>query len=308
VGEKQSISISRSRIASRDGAWNGSSLRIMENPSPPPRSRRQPDVRASSWIESPTDLEVAEARVLLAKVGLLKERGVTTKVVVADFVFKNIQPLKDRAYPAYLYRGIVDSTRVTNRRIPAVDLVSRLEMILRGKVSNVAAPIAYSAWNLPPSKTFISFVSNPPAEGNGSGLRMRPSPEEVEALVALLGDIPDDERQVHFEMLVNPSDAEISAKLDLLADDSSNSVPAESLAVAVIPEPEETLDIQRLDNTRPKRPRRANQPTSPAEGKKKRRLRRVSCSNQDAGPSVPAAKGVHVELSERELGLHLVPN
>jgi hypothetical protein len=116
-------------------------------------------------------------------------------------------------------------------------------------------------------------------------------------LVALLGDIPDDERQVHFEMPVNPSDAEISAMLDLLADDSSDSVLAESLAVAVILEPEEILDIQRLDSTRPKRPRRANQPTSPAEGKKKRRLRRVSCLNQDADPSVPTAEGVCVELS-----------
>jgi hypothetical protein len=42
----------------------------------------------------------------------------------SDFVFKNIQPLKDRAYPTYLYRGLADSTRVTNRKIPAVDLVS----------------------------------------------------------------------------------------------------------------------------------------------------------------------------------------
>jgi hypothetical protein len=32
-----------------------------------------------------------------------------------------------------------------------VDLVSWLEMILRGKVSNIDAPVAYSAWNLPPS-------------------------------------------------------------------------------------------------------------------------------------------------------------
>jgi hypothetical protein len=64
--------------------------------------------------------------------------------VVADFVFKNIQPLKDRAYPAYLYSGVTDSTRVTNRRILAEDLVSRLDMILRGKVSNVGAPVAYS--------------------------------------------------------------------------------------------------------------------------------------------------------------------
>ena len=42
------------------------------------------------------------------------------------------------------------------------------------------------------------------------GLRVRPSAEEVSALVASLGEIPDDERQVHFEVPLNPSDAEIS--------------------------------------------------------------------------------------------------
>jgi hypothetical protein len=111
----------------------------------PSWSGRQPDVRTPSWTESPTDQEVAEVGVLLAEVGLLKERGLTAEAVVADFVFKNIQPLKDRAYPAYLYRGLADSTQVINRRIPSVDLVNRLEMILRGKVSNVGAPVAYSA-------------------------------------------------------------------------------------------------------------------------------------------------------------------
>jgi hypothetical protein len=111
----------------------------------PPRSGRQPDVRTPSWTKSPTDQEVAEAGALLAEVGLLKERGLTAEAVVADFIFKNIQPLKDRAYPAYLYRGLTDSTWVTNRRIPAVALVSRLEMILKGKVSNIGAPVAYSA-------------------------------------------------------------------------------------------------------------------------------------------------------------------
>jgi hypothetical protein len=90
----------------------------------PPWSGRQSDVRAPSWIESPTDLEITEAKVLLAEICLLKERGLTDEAVVADFVFKNIQPLKDRAYPSYLYSGVTDSTQVTNKRIPAVDLVS----------------------------------------------------------------------------------------------------------------------------------------------------------------------------------------
>jgi hypothetical protein len=85
---------------------------IVENhgKSLPPRSRRQPDVHTPSWIESPTALEVIEAKVLLAKVCLLKERGLTAEAVVADFVFKNIQPLKERAYPAYMYIGVTDST------------------------------------------------------------------------------------------------------------------------------------------------------------------------------------------------------
>jgi hypothetical protein len=241
---------------------------------------------------------VAEEGALLAEVGLLKEKGLTAEAIIADFVFKNIQPLKDRAYPAYLYRGLADSTRVTNRRIPVVDLVSRLEMILRGKVSNIGAPVAYSAWNLPPSKAFVSFVSNPPAGDSGLGLRVRPSPEEVDALVVSLGEIPDDEKQVHFEVPLNPSDTEISAMLDMLAEDSSDVAPAETLVVAPIPKCGKALDTQRSDSVRPKRSRRANHPTPPAEGKKKkkRRLRRVSFLDQDAGLSAPAAEEVPVPV------------
>jgi hypothetical protein len=99
---------------------------IVENycKSLPPRSGRQLDVRTPSWVESSTPSEVTEAKVLLVEVCLLKDKGLTVEAVVADFVFKNIQPLKDRAYPAYLYSGVNDSTRVTNKKIPTEDLVS----------------------------------------------------------------------------------------------------------------------------------------------------------------------------------------
>jgi hypothetical protein len=46
--------------------------------------------------------------VLLADICTLNDRGLTAEAVVADFVFKNIQPLKDRVYPAYQYTGIND--------------------------------------------------------------------------------------------------------------------------------------------------------------------------------------------------------
>jgi hypothetical protein len=239
---------------------------------------------------------VTEAGALLAEVGLLKERGLTAEAVVADFVFKNIQPLKDKAYPAYLYRGLADSTRVTNKRIPSVDLVNRLEMILRGKVSNVGAPVAYSAWNLPPSKAFTHFVSNPPVADGSLGIRVRPSAKEVNALVASLGEILDDERQVHFEVPLDPSDAEISVMLDLLAEDSSDAATAGTLVVAPPPETDTALDIQKHASARPRRPSRANQldPPTDEQKKKKRRLRRVSSLDRDVGPSVPAAEEVHV--------------
>ena len=61
-------------------------------------------------------------------------------------------------------------------------------------------------------------------------------------MVASLGEIPDDERQVHFEVPLDPSDAEISAMLDLLAEDSSDAAPAGTLAVVPLPEAGTTLD------------------------------------------------------------------
>jgi hypothetical protein len=137
-------------------------------------------------VEFPTYSEVAEAKVLLAEICSLKDRGLTAEVVVADFVFKSIQPLKDRVCTAYLYTGVNDSTRVTNRKIPNEDLLSRLDMILRGRVSNVCAPLSYSAWNLPPHSPFYDFVSNPPFRNGSPGHRVRPSSEDIEALIASL--------------------------------------------------------------------------------------------------------------------------
>jgi hypothetical protein len=169
-------------------------------------------------------------------------------------------------------------------------------MILRVKVSNVGAPVAYSAWNLPPPKAFTLFVSNPPVTDGSLGLRVRPSAEEVSALVASLGEFPHDERQVHFEVPLNPSDAEISAMLDLLAEDSSDAAPAGTLVVAPLPEAGTTLDIQKPASTHPRRPCRANQldPSTDEQKKKKRRLQRVSSLDRDVGTSVPAAEEVPV--------------
>jgi hypothetical protein len=261
-----------------------------------PRSGRQLDVRTPSWIESPTSSEITEARVLLVEIYLLKDRGLTAEAVVADFVFKNIQPLKDRAYPTYLYSGVNNCTLVTNRKIPTEDLLSRLDMILRGRVSNAGAPMAYSAWNLPPLRPFSELVSKPPARDDSLGLRVRPTSEDIEALIAPLWSLPEDERQTHFEMPASTDDVEIDAVLSLLAGESSDSTHTEPMAIATGQELGEEVETRKPEGARPKHPRRVSRPTAPVEEKRKnRRLRRLSCLDQAAGPSVPVPDDVPAE-------------
>jgi hypothetical protein len=123
-------------------------------------------------------------------------------------------------------------------------------------------------------------------------------------LVASIGEIPDDERQVHFEMPLDPSDAEINAMLDMLAEDSSDAAPTGTLAVVPLPEAGTTLDVQRPVSVRSRSPCRANQldPSADEQKKKKRRLRQVSSLDLDAGPSVLAAEEVPVpEFTDADL-------
>jgi hypothetical protein len=47
-------------------------------------------VRVTSWIEAPTDSEVAKVKMLLAEIASLKDRCLIAEVVVIDFDFKNI--------------------------------------------------------------------------------------------------------------------------------------------------------------------------------------------------------------------------
>jgi hypothetical protein len=109
--------------------------------------------------------------------------------------------------------------------------MTRLDMILRGRVSNAGAPVAYSTWNLPPLRPFSEFVSNPPARDGSLGLRVRPSSKDIEALIAPLRSLPENERQTHFEMSASIDDVEIDVVLSLLAGESSDSTHAESMAI-----------------------------------------------------------------------------
>jgi hypothetical protein len=36
-------------------------------------------------------------------------------------------------------------------------VLSRVDLMLRGKVSNAGAPLSYSAWNLPPAVSVVAY-------------------------------------------------------------------------------------------------------------------------------------------------------
>ena len=60
----------------------------------PAHSGRQQDVRVPSWIEAPTDSDVAEAKVLLAEIVGLKDRGLTAEAVVITLSSRIFSPSK----------------------------------------------------------------------------------------------------------------------------------------------------------------------------------------------------------------------
>jgi hypothetical protein len=166
--------------------------------------------------------------------------------------------------------------------------MSQLDMILRGRVSNAGAHVAYFAWNLPPHRPFSEFVSNPPARDGSLGPRVQPSSEDIEALIAPLRSLPENERQTHFEMPTSTDDVEMDVVLSLLAGESSDSALAEPMAITDGQELGEVVKARKPEGARPKCPRRVSRPTAPVEEKrKKRRLRRLSSLHQGVGPSAP---------------------
>jgi hypothetical protein len=115
---------------------------------------------------------------------------------------------------------------------------------------------------------------------------VRPSPEDIKTLIVPLWNLPEAERQTHFKMPSSIDDDEMDVVLSLLAEESSDSTHTEPMAVAAGQEFGKGVEIQKPECARLKRSRRVNRPTAPIEEKKKkRRLQRLSCLDQDAGPS-----------------------
>jgi hypothetical protein len=77
---------------------------------------------------------------------------------VIDFIFHNLQPLKDRLYLVFLYVGVKDLTHESKRVISEEEILIHANMMLKGDIYNEGPPQAYSAW-YPFSVVSISLTS-----------------------------------------------------------------------------------------------------------------------------------------------------
>jgi hypothetical protein len=77
--------------------------------------------------------------------------------------------------------------------------------------------------------SFFEFVSNPLVQGEDGSLghRVRPSPDEIEVVLAAHRSLPEEGKQTNFPMRVADDDAEIEAVLSALVGESSESARVE---------------------------------------------------------------------------------
>jgi hypothetical protein len=115
---------------------------------------------------------------------------------------------------------------------------------------------------------------------------VRPSLDDVETFIAPFQGLPEAERQTYFEMPTSTDEAEMNVVLNMLAGESSDSARTRPMAVAIGQNLGEDEEIWKPEGAHRKQSRQANHPAVPNEEKKrKKRLRWLSCLEQDAGPS-----------------------
>jgi hypothetical protein len=76
-------------------------------------------------------------------------------------------------------------------------------------------------------------VSNPPVQDGSLGHRVRPSSNEIEALITVHRGFPKEERQTHFQTQSIANDAEVNTVLNVLVGESSRSARVESVDAVI---------------------------------------------------------------------------
>jgi hypothetical protein len=91
--------------------------------------------------------DTEELQPLLDDLEQLKAEGLTVGVVAICFCSCLIQPIKDRAHPAFEYWGQSDPTQVVKSKVYMVEMTARVKNIFGGQIRNWECPKALGIYN-----------------------------------------------------------------------------------------------------------------------------------------------------------------
>jgi hypothetical protein len=103
-------------------------------PSLQPFIGRLPEYQ-KSWVEEPTIAKLPIVASLARRVSDLKRRGLINVCVVANWLARQVMPLKKYVHPGWEYSGLQDPTQETTDNIDVDQMVKVLEEIFQNTSS-----------------------------------------------------------------------------------------------------------------------------------------------------------------------------
>jgi hypothetical protein len=91
--------------------------------------------------------DTEELKPLLDDLEQLQAEGLTGTVVAISFCRRLIQPLQDRAHPAFEYLGQSDPTRAAQRKVSKAEMMAHVKNIFGGRICNRECPKALGVYS-----------------------------------------------------------------------------------------------------------------------------------------------------------------
>jgi hypothetical protein len=121
----------------------------IDNPAPVLKGRTgRISVVGPEWTNQLATLDTQELKPLLDDLEQLKAEGLTGTAVAINFCRRLIQPLQDRAHPAFEYWGQSDPTRVAQRKVSKEEMIARANNIFGGQIRNKECPKVLGIYSL----------------------------------------------------------------------------------------------------------------------------------------------------------------
>jgi hypothetical protein len=113
----------------------------LDNPAPTLKSRTgQIPVVGPEWTNQLATLDTQKLKSLLDDLQQLEAKGLTGTAVAINFCHRLIQPLQDRAHPAFEYWGKSDPTRVAQRKVSKAEMIACTKNIFGRRICNKECP------------------------------------------------------------------------------------------------------------------------------------------------------------------------